>query len=262
MNIELQEKKVVDLIRDNLDIFKKVEDKDVKKAISEIESAISEYDTAIENVSEPAKPVVEEVKEEPVKEDKPVEPIKEEPVEKPVVEKKTVEPIVQKVEAADVQLSMEVANKLKEAAIELELKDKTISDKQIELSAKNEIIDGYKSKVVELTSSISSFKIELSSYKKKEELALHNQKQTLVNDLIELYANLNIVKTNEEIHSFNLSQLVELRKALEVTLDKKNTPVRETSNSSTVKAVKQHKKEDFDSKDTFEGLFGRNPDMY
>lgn len=279
MTIELAEKKVIDIVRDNLEHFKKIEDEAIKSVVSDLEGALADYDAAIE-VEEPKQeepkeePVVaesethkEEVKEEVEPEVE--EPIsKEEPAPEPVVEKapevkEKPAPVEEneKVVAGDVQLSMEVADTLKKAAIELDNKDKELNTFKLELSAKDEIIDGYKNKVLELGQAIDIYKQEVEVFKKKQELELKQQKESIVKDLIELYANLNIQKTTDELHVFGLSQLVELRKALEVTLEKKNTPVRETNNSHVF--VKQQQTDSVDkAQETFEGLFGKNPDMY
>lgn len=270
MIIELAEKNIITIVRDNLDKFKKINDESIKDAVIQIESALKDYDVALidavveadtANVSNKTDPVVPT---EPEKDD--VAPIvKEEPVIKePKSEPVKIIPVdvkpSEKVVAGDVQLSMEVATKLREAALELDTKDKALESKQLELSARNEIIDSYKQTVLELNNAVTSVKEELAIYKKREALELTRQKQQLTLDLIELYANLNMNKSMEDFQAFGLSQLVELRKALEVTLEKKNTPVRETRNSSTVIPVKQQIKED--STETFEGLFGKNPDMY
>lgn len=254
MTIELAEKKLYDIVKGNLDVLKKIDNSDVQKIVSEMEAVIIGQEEPI--VEPTPKEDVVVPKEEPVVEPTPVvEPVKEAPkVEKPKVER---------VEANDVQLSMQVAEKLKEAALELDNKDKQLSQISLELKARDEIIDGYKGKVSSLQASIEKHLIELKAYKNKEQLELANKKQQLVNDLIELYSNLNIKKSDSDLKEFGISQLVELRKALEVTLDKKTTQVRETVNSSTIKDVKKHaQSEQTSSLNTFEGLFGKNPDMY
>lgn len=279
MTIELAEKKVIDIVRDNLEHFKKIEDEAIKSVVTDLEGALADYDAAIEGkepkqVEPKEEPVIAEPevpKEEPKEEAEPEveepEP-KEEPTPEPVVEetpevKEEPAPVEEneKVVAGDVQLSMEVADTLRKAAIELDNKDKKLDTFKLELSAKDEIIDGYKAKVLELGQAIDIYKQEVEVFKNKQKLELNQQKETIVKDLIELYANLNIQKTTDELHVFGLSQLVELRKALEVTLEKKNTPVRETSNSHVI--VKQQQKDSVDNaQETFEGLFGKNPDMY
>lgn len=274
MSIELAEKKIADVVRDNLGTLKKIEDVKIKEVVVALEGALKKYDDAIIEVVKNDKKEPEK-KDESITESEKVEkkPVKEEKdADKPVVVKEPDKPVSEiekpapaekneKVIAGEVQLSMEVADKLKEAALELDNKDSTIKNLTLELSAKNEIISGYKNKITGLQKSIELFKEELNVYKKKQELELKNQKVNLIKDLIELYSNLNIAKTSEELQIFGLSQLVELRKALEVTLDKKNTPVRRTTNSQSM-VVKQQQKESVDTtKETFEGLFGKNPDL-
>lgn len=266
MIIELAEKKIIHIVRDNLESFKLIEDESVKKAVIKIEEALKDYDSAIESIEESTKeePLVEETS--VVEEETVVKEVKEEIIAEEVEDTKVVEhaKVENKIIAADVQLSMEVATKLREAALELDSKEKALVDiksaMELQLKVRDEIINGYKTKIMELSSNNKIVNDELDVYKKKEELELKRQKNQLTLDLIELYANLNITKTKGELEVFGLSQLVELRKALEVTLEKKNTPVRETVNSHS-KTVKQPKTEN-SAKDTFEGLFGRNPDMY
>ena len=278
MIIELAEKNIIDIVRDNLENLKKVEDDSVREIVGALEGALKDYDDAVESQVQNTEKVDDSIVKDEVKESEAKEEVKaEEKVEETeakeeVKETETVETETEKVSvegnqspkvvAGEIQLSLEVADKLKEAALELDAKDNEINDIKLELSAKDEIISGYKNKIVELTSSIKLFKDELTVYKKKQELELKQQKENIIKDLIELYANLNIVKSSDSLQTFGLSQLVELRKALEVTLDKKNTPVRETVNSQAKVIVQQQQKESVDTtKETFEGLFGKNPDL-
>lgn len=258
MIIELAEKRIIQILKDNLEILRKSEDENVKQVIADLEKALLEYDEANEELSEDKdeddkKDIVAEIKETTdVVEDK-----------QPEV-KQEITPEIKKEESvniADVQLSMQVANKLKEAALELDKKEKDIENISMELQAKNDIIDGYKNKFIELNKSIELKNKELSAYKQKEQLELKKNKENIIKDLLELYSNLSMSKTHDELELFGLSQLLELRKALEVTIEKKNTPVRQTVNSSTIKTVKQPQKEPT-SAATFEGLFGKNPDYY
>lgn len=268
MIIELAEKKVIDIVKANMEAFKKIEDEKLKSVVTEIESALKEYDTALENVK-----VESDVKEEPKVEEKVAEtikePVKEVKKEEPVKvdePKKEVKPVVEhKIEAKDVQLSMDVAKKLREAALELDNQEKIITqlktNNALELKARDEIINGYKSKIIELNNDVNNIKQELDVYKKREALELDRQKKQLKLDLIELYSKLNMTKTQEDFDAFGMTQLVELRKALDVTLEKKNTPVRETINSN-VTSVKRQQKDVLTPKETFEGIFGKNPDIY
>lgn len=274
MIIELAEKKVVDIVRDNLDKFKKIDDESIKDVVVQIEDAIKKYDSLITNdveVSPDNDSNVDIKEKEPEeKEQKNKESDKQETTNNNIktedkkVDTKDNETVVEdtKIVAGDVQLSMEVASKLREAALELDNKDSEIQSIQLELSARNEIIGGYKNTVIELNKTIENIQSELDVYKKREEIELNKQKKQITLDLIELYANLNMSKSLDDFKAFGLSQLVDLRKALEVTLEKKNTPVRETRNSSAVKFVKQPNKDNSTPDETFEGLFGKNPDMY
>jgi len=206
------------LLKSNLEILKTVEDDKVKAVVAELESGLTAYTEVVvekepvkeETVLEPVikEPVVEEtvidepiveetVLEEPVKEEVIVEETVEEPVkEEPVVEE-TVVP----------ELSLKIAGKLKEAAFALE-------QKELELRAKDEIIQGFKNKINALELLKNKTTSELSIYKKKEALELATQKAALTNELLSLYLELGIQKTTAELAEFTTVQMLELQQAL------------------------------------------------
>ncbi len=195
-------KELVKNIRAELDKLKDIKDEKVKTIydnltsyVEKLEPKIPKEDTGDNVDDEEAEEVVKEKKddketeaeaEETPKEEETAEEVKEEPAkETPEEPSEEVEEKVDKV--TEKELSMEVSSKLKDAAIELQ---KFEADNK----AKDEVIIAYKSQVTELTA-------QLEAYHNAERLELEKMYDNKVNMLIELYSNLKITKTVDEIKS-------------------------------------------------------------
>jgi len=141
--------------------------------------------------------VTEEVKEEPKAEEAEAEAVEEEIVTEPV-------------DTVEKELNAEVIVKLKEASIELD--------------AKQEIINGYKNKIVELETT-------LETYRNKEKLELKARYDTKAVKLVELYKRLNIDKSQSEIElNYSEEQIDKLTKDLEAVSANVSKPIqRQTS---------------------------------
>lgn len=133
-----------------------------------------------------------------------------------------------------IELSMMVAKKLKEAALELGNKDTKILELTKDIDARNEIITGFKGKVIELQSAQNKLIQEIGAFRAKEQIELQKERGKIINNLIYLYGSFGINKSQSDLNNFQTAQLIELSKALEVTLDKKSTSVREIKNVQQV----------------------------
>lgn len=295
---EINVYKLIDNIKDKLDILESIDSEDVKTTVGEIRQSIEafgpqaeiekipEVDSQIstedtkdvsetiattepvkseetseekkstetkepETIETPKKEVKEDVKPNtepaPTQEStKEVEPNPEEipevkdpeskpseEVPKPEVEEPKKEELPNE-ETKTEQLSKEVAQLLRDSAIE-------ISKKSRELDIKTELIDGYKKKVVSLRTELDELKekhtngvAELQTYKNKESELKKQKRDTSVNELIELYKELGIEKTSEHFGDIKDDKILELKGDLEVL--KKNTG-KETTKRSTKRSV-------------------------
>ncbi len=198
---------------------KEDDDKAEDKKEDKVE-ANDKIEDAKEDTKEEAK---EDVKEDEPKADEPVaEPKKEEP-EADTEDKKELNAEVEDTGLA-VELSHEVADKLKAAAIELD--------------AKHEIIEGFKSKVVELEA-------ELTNYKEKEQIELKKRFEAKAQDLIILYANLGIKKEVCDIELFSETQVDKLIGDLQIAQSKTvRAEQRQTSITPGLELSKSNSKKD------------------
>ena len=251
-------KEIIAYVKSELDKIKDVEDENVKSVVEGLNTYINDIKIEAEEVSEEKDDDVTEEsdEDEESEEDEDVKEKVKEDVEEATEEKteEVKEEVVEETEAEEVveettnkELSKEVAIKLKEAAIEL-------SRFETELKAKEEIIGGYKNKVLELEK-------ELDVYKVAKVDADTKRFKGKADKLVELYAKLGITKEFKEIElSFNEEQVDKLIKDLEV-LKKPTTSVRKTVTSGLelsnnyITKQDQNKKE-MSGADTAKVLFG------
>lgn len=195
---------------------------EVKAEIETGEETSKEEETEIEDNSkeEPEAPAEGETKEE-VKEEKeekkeePVEDTKEETTEKPVKEDTEVTQEEETTKDNPEELSLDIAKKLKEAALEL-------SKFESEIASKEEIISSYKQRITELEA-------ELETYKESEKLELQKKYESKVNSLVELYKKLGIEKEQSHLMElFNEDQIDKMIVDLSAIVPKQSEPAQKS----------------------------------
>lgn len=230
-----QYKNLLKKVKDVLDKIKDVDNDIVKEAYGELNEFISsikieEPEAKEEKVAEEPKAEENSEEEETTTEDESTE--EENSEESSTETKEDTEDLKQQEnKKTEQELSIKVAKKLEEAAIEL--------------NAKTEIIEGYKAKITELSE-------ELSKYKEKEALELKAIFDKKANRLIELYSKLNIKKTFKEIElNFSESQVDKLIKDLEVMQSNINKPIKRQTivNPGLELSSMQNKQEQFSPDD-------------
>ena len=218
----VEQKEFMEKIQTALNKLKGVENDIVKEVYEELNGYIAEVSKLEPEVTEEKEEAKEEKSEEESKEEvaeetkeEEAEEVKEEPKAEEVEAKVEAEPVVEEavaepVEEAEKELNAEVIVRLKEAAIELD--------------AKQEIINGYKAKVVELEAN-------LEIYRNKEKIELKARYDIKAMKLVESYKKLNIEKSQSEIElNYSEEQIDKLTKDLEAVSANVSKPVkRQTS---------------------------------
>ena len=264
-------KEIIDFVKTELEKIKDVEDERVKNVVSTVEDYIKKIELPTDNEKKTEEDNEEDDKEDNNEEEKTAEETTEKEEEKSgdseegTEQKKTdveetsenageekKEPAEKNTEDINKELSKAIAEKLNESALELKKLNDELDNAKKDLKAKEELISVYKNKVVELEK-------DLKVYKDAEALELKKAYNKKVNTLIELFKDLGIKKTEEEINSnFNESQIDKLISDLSVVKSPSNKYVRSTKVSQEMELTKYKPRENKNKEITLKDIMFRD----